>query len=391
MGTPIDKLIEKTLESKAPDLFQKILEIIDKMQQPSPPPLPPDLPGKVDDYKPPPPDSSNDIRRVPVGEDIPLGPTQPSVTMEMPIDLLELSTFSNPLKRDIKKSGKQKSKLLTDSNTREGTKHKHTPERRGSIKPITVREKEENTSKVSKKGGEKQPAKRDVNQDNNGSVGTKTENENISPEPCITNETMMPSDALNNESESKEEDNKCTEESTVTSPLLDTNTDTTTNVTLDSPVESKPVAVRRRSSRLASLEGSESSNNNTTTSNTKHCRKRKASLDTEFVSGGELDTNEDEPMESSAVIDKEPPPPVHTRSTRKRPVISSDSEDEPIKQVPKRKPGKKHGSGKQGGRGLSPSVSPVTSPTKSNLVVQGDDNGSERTKRSRREKRKRKH
>ena len=386
MGTPIDKLIEKTLESKAPDLFQKILEIIDNMQQPSPPPLPPDLPGKVNDYKPPPPDSSNDIRRVPVGEDISLEPTQPSVTMEMPIDLLELSTFSNPLKRDIKKSGKQKSKLLTESNTREGTKHKHTPERRGSTKPITVREKEENTSKVSKKG-EKESTKRDVNQDTSGSVGTKTENENISPEPCASNETVTP---LNNEIEAKEEDNKCTEESAaVTSSLLDTNTDT--KIALDSPVESKPlVAVRRRSSRLASLEGSESSNNNTTTSNIKHNRKRKASLDTEFVSGGELDTNEDDPMESSVVTDKEPPAPVHTRSTRKRHhVISSDSEDEPIKHVPKRKPGKRRGgTGKQTGRGLSPSVSPVTSPTKLSLLEGAD--GRETNKGSRREKRKRK-
>ncbi len=185
VGQPIDKLIEKTLEAKGSELFLKILEIIDKMQQqPSPPPLPPDNPTRDKQHIPPPPEPLDD--RVLISDDISgtSGPSQSSYgvrsgSLEMPIDLLQLSTFTNPLKRDIKKSIKNKSKL--DINLKEGNKHKgvsgKTEDRRGSSssKGIVGREKEDDVIKnKSEKIEKKELVKKEIGSDEKNVTSSST-------------------------------------------------------------------------------------------------------------------------------------------------------------------------------------------------------------------------
>lgn len=305
VSQPIEKLIQKTLESRAPQLFQKILEIVDVMQRPSPPPpLPPDYPPTDKRNKPPPPEPSNDAsNRVQTQEENP-GPLTTSA-LEMPLDLLELSTFSNPL--TVRKSIKGKTKTENKDKLVRHSKH-DSSEGKGYN-----REKD---------GGEKEDSSK---QHDDIDDNTNTSNTEIKSDESVTIgnivddiPTMTKPDRISDEEDEHEEGEPMTEDK----GSSDHHPDTSSNNEGDCLPKTTPTVIRR-STRLASIEeyrkdvsGTGRGTAGTSSGGTKQ---RRSSVDTDQGVCDVMEINEE------AIIEE-----VIPKSSRKRSamIISSDSDND---------------------------------------------------------------
>lgn len=237
VSEPIEKLIQSTLESKAPNLFKKILEIIDIMQQPAqPPPLPPNCPPNNEQYKPPPPEPPllSDINnRVQTHEEI----TRPS-TLEMPLDLLQFSTFSNPV--NVRKGIKTKTKSEKHVKTNKQQQQHESNE----IKVSNEKEKAADTPNTQHNTVTDTTVNKSTGTDTSKSTENNHEDKSVSSDKVID-------DTLQVDTISEEESNEGGESDEGEGrgdPIMSSSTE-------DSPPPPKAAPTNvRRSARLASIE-----------------------------------------------------------------------------------------------------------------------------------------
>ena len=369
-------MIEKTLEAKGSEIFQKILDVIDKMQRPSPPPLPPDNPINEEQIRPPPPEPADDDSRGPMSQEISNipGPSQSSsgvsTTFELPIDLLELPSFVNPSKQDLKKSSKHRVKGHPDM-AKEGNRGIRTSSKQDTGDRKTSLKARDGAAKTPKEKEEGLKAE-DLASDETGKkvVENKSKDSETSDSNPIT--AVTTAGISSNKRQEKEVEKETTEERITgledreelkrdTSPDLENSSKSG----LSTP-EPKPIV--RRSARIASIGSEEKkydagSGSSRDSSSKGGGRKRKESFDIEMISEDEIDELTDSnnllPTEEDIQI-KIKSTKIKLHSSKKKSSVSSGSEEE--KDTEQKKQSRKRGRRRAASISTLQQLSPTTSP-----------------------------